>query len=211
MSKHSLRLLAAIVTSLAMLLAFVAWGQTFDWQFAGLSSYQLFPLFGLLAFSIMWPHYLVGALRRHFGYAKTDFTDYFELTSGMVLVFILAHPGLLVWQLWRDGSGLPPSSTSNYVAPALRTSVILGVISLFVFLLFELWRVYGQRPWWRFVEYVTDLSMILIFVHALRLGGQLQTGWFRAVWLFYGVTLVLAMGYIYWHKTMETSVPLVKS
>lgn len=159
----------------------------------------------------MWPHYVVGAFRRYFGYQKADFADYFELTSGMVLVFILAHPGLLAWQLWRDGSGLPPGSTYSYVAPAMRTTVILGVISLVVFLLFEFWRVYGQRPWWRFVEYATDAAMGLIYIHALRLGGELQTGWFRAVWLFYGVTLILSMAYIYWNKATKATPPLVKS
>jgi hypothetical protein len=179
-------------------LAFIAWGQGYGWQVK--TSYQLFPLFGLLAFSLMWSHYIAAVLRLSTGLDKTVLKDYFELTSGMVLVFILLHPGLLAWQLWRDGAGLPPGSTLNYVMPTLKTSVIFGIISLFVFLAFELYRKFGDRPWWQYVSSASDVAMLLIFIHGLRLGGQLQTGWFKFAWYFYGVSLVGSLVYIYVQK-----------
>jgi hypothetical protein len=42
--------------------------------------------------------------------------------------------------------------------------------------------------------------MLAVMYHGLRLGQTLQQGWFRGVWLFYFVTLVLALIYKYAHR-----------
>lgn len=180
----------------AALVAFTAWGQSYSWQLAGLGSYQLFPLFGLIAFGLMWSHYVSSALRQYIQQDKQVLSSYFDFTSGVVLVMILVHPGLLAWQRWRDGYGLPPGSELDYLGPALRGGVILGMIALVLFLAYELKRVYQDKSWWRYIEYATDIAIVLVYIHALRLGGQLQAGWFKSVWIFYGLTLALALIYI---------------
>jgi hypothetical protein len=200
MNKRQLQTFAWLVSSAAVATAVVAWGHVYDWQLQGLSIYQLFPLFGLMAFSLMWAHYIASVARQHFGLEKDVLTDYFELTSGMVLVLILAHPGLLAWQRWRDGFGLPPGSEIDYLGPLMRSSIILGMVALTAFLAYEFRRVFMTKKWWRYVEFATDTAMVLIYIHALRLGGQLQTGWFRGVWVFYGVTLGGSLAYIYYRK-----------
>lgn len=187
-------LLAAAATAVSV----VAWGQGLDWNFERMSAYKLFPLFGLLAFGLMWGHYVVAALRKLLGYPKQVSKLYFEATSAVVLVCILLHPGLLIIQLWSDGLGLPPGSyLEHYVAPGLKWAVALGSISFLVFLAFELHRWYSEKPWWRFVQYACDVAMILILIHGFRLGGELQSGWFRAVWAFYAITLLASLGIIY--------------
>lgn len=192
--------------------AFIAWGQDQRWQFSGLSTYQLFPIFGLVAFSLMWVHYIVSALRVYLKIDRSLTQQYFEITSFIVLVAIALHPGLLWWQLWRDGLGFPPGSyLEYYVEPSLKWVAVLGTVSLLVFLAYELRHWFGQKSWWRYMQYASDAAMLAVFYHGLRLGGQLQSGWFQAVWLVYGVTLlaVLLYRYIIKFQTTKTSKSVV--
>lgn len=187
-------ILAVLVTFLAIL----TWGQGFDWQFDVFSTYLLFPLFGLLAFSLMWIHYVLGATRRLKGVKKSVIQPQLKLTGYIVLVCILLHPGLLIWQLWRDGMGLPPGSYLEFVGQASGWAVTLGSVSLLAFLLFELKPRFQEQSWWPWIVRFSDVAMVAIFVHGLRLGGQTQTGWYQKVWWFYGITLVASLMVIYY-------------
>lgn len=188
------------LSALVAAVAFAAWGGLIGWEFKDLSSYFLFPLFGLLAFSIMWSHYIAAAVRMYLGVEKKVLKDYFEATSLIVLTLILLHPGLLALQLWSDGQGLPPASELNYVEPAAKWAVVLALTALTIFLIYELRRWYDQRSWWKYVGYATDAAMIMIFIHSLRLGGVLMSSWLRPVWYFYGLTFLIALVYIHWRK-----------
>lgn len=188
-------------------LAIVAWGQSLRWRFDGPLAYLLFPLCGLLAFSLMWSHYVAGVLRRVGKAEKAAIQTYLSLTGYAVLLLICLHPGLLIWQLWRDGFGLPPDSyLQNYVAPSLRWVAMLGTVSLIIFLAYELKRWFKDKLWWKYIVYAGDLAMVAIFYHALRLGTQTQAGWYKWVWLFYGITLVGSLGFIYYVDRHDTQV-----
>ncbi len=185
---------------LVSVLAFMAWGQSNAWQLKGISTYLLFPVFGLLAFSLMWAHYPASLIRQKFNLPKSVLHNYFEATGFAVLLFICLHPGLLIYQRFRDGFGLPPRSYESYVRPGLGWVTLVGTTSLFIFLAYELRRWYGQKPWWRYMQLATDVAMLGIFYHSLRLGTQLMSGWFKAVWWFYGITLVAILIYTYSNK-----------
>ncbi len=193
-------ILAWKLTAIVVILAFVAWGQGIRWQFAGLSTYSLFPLFGLLAFSLMWSHYVMAALRMHFKIDSAVTKQYFEVTSLAVLAAILLHPGLLAWQLWRDGAGLPPNSELNYLGPDLKMFILLGMISWTIFLVYEFRRKFKTRSWWKYVQYANDGAMVLILIHSLNIGSNLQTGWLKGVWYFYAAGLAVSLIYIYQKK-----------
>lgn len=197
----------------AVVLAIFAWGASYDWKISELSTYELFPVFGLVAFSLMWSHYVAAALRLHFGLDKSVLSNYFEVTSLAVLAAILLHPGLLAWQLWRDGLGLPPGSELNYAGSRMKMTVLLGMIALVVFLAYEFRRAFDQKSWWKYVQYGSDAAILLIVIHSLKLGTHLQTGWFKTVWLFYAVSLLISIAYIYYRKATnkKTTPPLVKS
>lgn len=197
---RQLQIIAWSLSVLVVVLALTAWVQGFGGRFADLTFYQVFPVFGLIAFSLMWSHYIAAVLRLYFKIERGVLAKYFEFTSLAVLASILLHPGLLAWQAYRDGNGLPPGSEVRYVSPMLGLYVVLGIISYTVFLTYELRRKFGSRPWWKYVAYASDTAMLLIVIHSLKLGGNLQAGWFRAVWYFYGVTLLGALGYIYYLK-----------
>ena len=207
MNKESkLQIGAWALSTITVLAAFIAWGQNNEWKLLHISSYNLFPLFGLVAFSLMWSHYIVAVLRQHYNVDKSVTKKYFELTSHAVLLFIVLHPGLLIWQLFRDGFGLPPGSyLHNYIAPNSAWAALLGTVSFFIFIGYELRRKYGKKSWWKYMQYLSDLAMIAIFVHALRLGRELNPDWFRVIWYVYGVSLLFALGYIYKSKIKKVT------
>lgn len=181
-------LLAAVVSALAI----VVWGQSFDWTWQALNAYMFFPVLGLLAFSLMWTHYMVGTLRGTF-FEDAPVVNYVRYTGYVVLAAIVLHPGILIYQLWHDGFGLPPGSYMAIVGRGMEWLVLLGTASLFAFLAFELKRWFEDRSWWKYIDSASDVAMIAILYHGLRLGAQLQGGWYRTIWFVYGVTLVAAL------------------
>ncbi len=190
--------LAVIVLTLAL----IDWGQYFQWKVFPINNYVLFPLFGLLAFSLMWSHYVSAEVRKLAGLEPAVLKRYFEATSLLVVALICLHPGLLIYQRFRDGFGLPPHSYETYVAPGLGWVTLLGTVCLGIFLAYELRRKYGQRPWWHYMQALTDIAMLAIFYHALRLGQQV-TGWYRVLWWFYGLTLAAILIHTYSQKLAE--------
>ncbi len=193
-----------ILTSAVSLLAIYVWGTSFSWRPSAINAYTLFPVLGLLAFSIMWSHYMVGEMDRA-RHRSVDRKSYFRITGYAVLAAILLHPGILAYQRLQDGFGLPPGSYVSYVAPGMAWLTILGSISLLAFLAFELHRFYRSRSWWKYVTAAGDAAMLAIFVHALGLGSLLQDGWYRTVWLFYGATLLIVIGHKYVNLLLRRS------
>lgn len=183
-------------------LAFAAWGNSQYWQLVGLSTYKLFPLFGLIAFSVFWAQYVVAALALYMRSDPMRLIRFFKVTSMLVLVALLLHPGLLSYQLWLDGYGLPPMSIlNNATRPSYEWIVLLGMSSWVVFMLYlityKFHSYFQTKTWWKWFGYVGEIAMFAVFYHGLRLGDQLQSGWFQTVWIGYGIVLVLALAYLH--------------
>ena len=194
-NRHALHLTVSTLTVFVVGLAVLAWLQGLHGK---IGVYELFPLLGILAWVLMWMHYVGGSLKRYLGLAKDMqiLKRYFDITSAIVLALILLHPGLLYVGLYADGMGLPPfSAFLVYEHLTMRVALVLGSISLTIFLLFELRRWFKGKSWWRYIEWANILAMFLIFVHALMIGGELYAGWFMAVWVLLGLFLVLSMVY----------------
>ncbi|MBC7581829.1 hypothetical protein H7097_03110 [Aeromicrobium sp.] len=191
-SRTALTWTAWSLVTVVSILALYAWADSMGGQFDSLSSYTIFPVLGLLAFSIMWSHYMVAEIKR---IVKSDapLKEYFNWTGYAVLVLILLHPGILIYQRFRDGYGLPPGSYKSYVAPGMGWITLLGSVSLLVFLSYELKRFFDKKKWWPYFLIVNDAAMLAILYHGLKLGTQLQLPWFKYVWYFYGVTLISAL------------------
>lgn len=200
LSDTQLQVLAWGLSLTVSILAVFAWGQQLRWNVASINNHQLFPLFGLLAFSLMWAHYLASVARHVAGHGKDVLKNYFEITSYAVLFFIFAHPGLLAYQLARGGLGLPPGSYLTFVGPGLYWAIAVAAVALLMFIAFEFRRIFDHHPWWRYVLYAVDLAVVGIYFHALALGTHVQDGWYRGVWFFYGVTLALALAYVYYQR-----------
>ena len=173
-------------------LPFIAWGNSVNWSLSSLGALQYFPLFGLLAWMIMWTHYVSGALR--IKYPDLSQPKYYsKLTSWIVLFSLLLHPGLLSYKLWSLTDTTPPGSWFNFV-PGMKLAVILGSIALIIFLSFEVFdRMKDNalvKKYWLLISISQSLAMTLIFVHGLRVGTRLQEGWFMWAWLLCGLALI---------------------
>lgn len=178
-----------------LVLAATVWAQV-RLNGTALSPYDIFPLLGLSAFGLMWTHYVTGAVAHWMKIPKGALKTYFKVTSWIVLALILLHPGIFLTQLWLDGLGLPPFSYWEiYTTTATRIALLLGTLSLFAFLAFELHRKFRQASWWRFIEYANIAAMFAIFYHALTLGGELLVPWFRFVWLIYFISFIVVVVY----------------
>lgn len=186
-----------LLTLVVLILALVVWWpSTRD-----LTPYSLFPVFGLIAFSLMWVHYIADALRRYLNAPEGSLRHHFQLTSYVVLFCILAHPGILELQLYLDGLGLPHQSIpAVYTQVIERVAILAGLTALVCFLAFELYRFYKNRPWWRYVEWANIAAMGLILWHGFTLGGELRQPWFQIIWVCYAVTFVAAVLYSEYHK-----------
>ncbi len=185
-------------TCAAIVLAtvFVAWIQSRNIFERGVDEFSLFPLLGLMAFVLMWSHYIFGAVRRGMGVAKDQAGIYWPASSALVLVLIILHPLLLNYRLIADGLGLPPGSYElAYGNKAVF--LVLGTACLLVFLMFELRRWFRDAAWWKYVEYAQVVAMIGIFIHSLELGRELTLPWFLTLWWIYGLLLVGAWVYNY--------------
>lgn len=196
---------ATTLTLISAGLAVYAWRADHSGPIGQMSVYAIFPLFGLLAFSLLWCLYTVGAASKYFEVADGTFSRYYQITGYAILAAIVAHPTLLVVQLYRDGFGLPPGSYSAYVAQGMEWVALLGTASLFVFLLYELHRWFEKRGWWKWIVYLNDLAMLAILYHSLTLGSDLQTTWLRYLWFFYGVMLVIYLVYLRIYSKLNTS------
>jgi hypothetical protein len=174
------------VLSLGMIvLSVLVWGGGFGWNFSELDAYGLFPLFGLLAFTMMWAHYAVDFLQRIFKFEPDR--SYLPVTRAVVLVALLMHPGLLAFKQWQDGFGIAPLI---WLKP-FDLWLFFGLTAWLAFILFEWHRWFRERRWWRWVVRANAVAMILIVFHALNLGSNLQVGWFRTVWYFFGISLAI--------------------
>lgn len=178
-------------------LAFLVWGSNIGWRFDNLTTYDIFPLFGLSAFSLMWSQFVAGAMRSSLQLPAGTLKTYFSVSSYLVLLLILLHPGLYWLQLYLDGQGIPPFSYLSQFPIELHFALYFGTFSWFVFLLFETRKWFRKKSWWKFIEYLNVLAMFAIFFHALTLGGELMVDWYRTLWWFYGVSLALAVLYRY--------------
>ncbi|MDQ3123384.1 MAG: hypothetical protein M3Q14_01720 [bacterium] len=187
--------------------ALAVFGQSVDWQLGKLTSYRLFPIFGLLAFSIFLSHYIVAAARQYLGVDRSVIKKYFFISSYMALGFFLIHPSLFIGQLFVDGFGLPPGSYKAYVGAGMIWAVTLGMISLLIFLSYELLRLKRFKPWRPYLQALSDLAMILILIHGWVLGSHIQSTWFKPIWLSYGVILLVCLLYTYGQKVLGKPEP----
>lgn len=197
--KTALRLISWSLGLLVLGLATKVWvSERLDGGF--LTVYDIFPLLGISAFSLMWTHYVLGSLRRFLHVNVKDRGAYYKVSSVIVLFLILLHPGLLVAGLYRDGFGLPPVSyLTVYSENYMQTAIGMGTISLIIFLLFELKSRLKNKNWWKYIEFAQLIAMSFIFYHGLTLGGELSVGWYRMVWFFYGITFIAAVMINHWY------------
>lgn len=163
--------------------------------------YDIFPLFGLVAFTLMWAQIVGGIAMKLYGRKTKQNKHVIGIISGLILSLIILHPLTLWTALFLDGAGLPPASyISTYGVSTIAVMALLfGTVSLAIFLSYELHRWFSNTPWWRYILWLQTVALFLIFFHALILGREAGHSWFTVLWVIYGVTLGAAILYNYMH------------
>jgi hypothetical protein len=181
--------LVALVTIAPLL----AWLSLLYWEAERISTWTLFPLLGVLAWSLMWTHYAFGAIR----VTRPDIPKqptYSKATSIAVLTLLLLHPLLLARNMLDTTQTLPPESFFSYVGPGNEYIVVLGYIGLALFLAYEIVERLKKRQWvrrnWRWVSISQIVAMAAIFVHGLSIGQIINNSWYGIVWAGLGIILI---------------------
>ncbi len=187
------QLLALIVIGTATTAPIVAWGQSYDWQVSGRTARELFPLFGLLAYSLMWQQVFVFNIFRNLG---PNFRKWFGTIAGLaIFIFIVLHPLLLALAQFESTEKLPPESWYKYVNSKQRDFITLGVIAWLTFLAYDVARLVKNTGWYPryswIIRYSGHAAFFLIYIHSTQLGTHLQTGIFPAVWTFFAASALV--------------------
>ncbi len=185
--------LVILAAALAVLVPIVAHIRNVSWAESSLTA-ALFPVFGLLAFTLLWLHAISGVfeekLREMFA-----FDTFVHWTALAILVSILLHP-LLLLVLIKFRIGL------LFSGPSL--AIWLGIIGLALLLTYDTGKALKKREFfsrhWRAILVISNIGFILTFFHSYMIGSDLQAGPLRSLWLFYGVTAILAIIYTYGFK-----------
>jgi len=174
----------AVITPILAHIRNVSWGESSLTQ-------AIFPIFGLLAFTLLWLHAISGAfeewLRERF-----NFDAFVHWTALTILVSILLHPLLLLILIKFQVMML-------FQGPSL--AIWLGIIGLALLLTYDIGKLLKKRQFfeknWRAILIISNIGFILTFFHSFMLGSDLQTGFMRYLWAFYGTTAILALIYTY--------------
>jgi len=182
---------------LIVLLPIYFWGDSFAWNFSAVNLYLLFPLLGMLAFSIMWTQVVVGTFKEKFH----DVDIFFSRTGVAVFLLFFFHPVLAAIAQFNSVGSL---SLFDLVGPPHKKFLVLGMIAFTIFVLYEVvLRVAALRQVKKlnkFFEVASEFGVILVFIHSINLGSHLQAGLLKYIWWFYGITAVLMIGWKYLGK-----------
>ena len=185
---------------LIVLLPVYFWGDSFAWDLSRLNLYLLFPLLGMLAFSIMWTQVVVGTFKEKFG----NVNKFFSRTGVAVFLLFFFHPVLAIVAQFKSVGLLPLQSLFDLVGPVQKKFLILGMIAFTIFILYEVvLRVAALkriRKLNKFFEIASEFGVILVFIHSINLGSHLQEGFLKYVWWFYGITAILMIGWKHFGK-----------
>ena len=109
------------------------WADSFSWDFSRLNLYLLFPLFGMLAFSIMWTQVVVGTFKEKF----SNVDQFFSRTGVAVFLLFFFHPVLAAVAQFKSDGLLPLQSLFDLVGPAQKKFLIIGMVAFTIFVLYE--------------------------------------------------------------------------
>ena len=192
MNKNITKYFIIIFAYLAVLYPLWVRINTLNWHFNASLLQNLFPLFGLLAFSLLWLHSISGVfepwLRK-----QINFDKFVHSTSIIILISIILHPLLLLVSLKFNFSNLFLYYGEKYIR--------IGVIGWLLLITYDIGKALKKYNFfaknWNKILIISNIGFLLTFFHSLALGSDLQSGTLRIIWIFYGVTAIIAIIYTY--------------
>lgn len=154
---------------------------------------SLFPVFGLLAFTLIWLQIMIGTFMRHLLRVFPGIFRFHRFEGILALTFSLLHPGLLFFSLGWDYFKF------EFITPEQRLFLVLGYLAVTILLTTVTTALLYRHPLlirnWRWVHRLNYLVLPLIFFHSKNLGGDLQSQPLSGLWWFYLITYLGALAY----------------
>lgn len=162
-----------------------------SWSFSLTSVFNLFPLFGLAAFTLLWLHAISGAfepwIRKYI-----DFDQFVQNTSVAILFCIILHPLLLL---------IPLGFNFTRVFGYGYFYIWLGIIGWLLLITYDIGKVFRKHSFfmknWHHILLISNIGFLITFFHSLGVGSDLQSGLLKTVWIFYGITAIIAIIWTY--------------
>lgn len=177
---------------LAVLVPLICRTQSIQWTPETNWIQNIFPMFGLLAFSLLWLHSISGAfepwLRKH-----VNFDVFVSRTATLILIAIILHPLLLLIDM-----RFSLQDTFLYYG---KTAVWLGIIGWLLLISYDItkpfkkYAVVAKR--WNSILIISNIGFVITFFHALKAGSDLQSGFLKYLFIFYGVTAIICLIWTY--------------
>lgn len=191
MNKTTIRFFIILFACLAVLYPIWVNITNMSGSFDSVSIFSLFPLFGLLAFTLLWLHAISGVfepwLRKYI-----NFDRYVQITSGIIFICIILHPLFLL---------IPSNFNFSQIFAYGEKYVWLAIIGWFLLITYDIGKILKKYNFfsrnWNNILLISTIGFLLIFFHSLGIGDDLQTGPLRTVWIFYGITAISATIYTY--------------
>ena len=165
--------------------------QNDGWQIQESLSAFLFPLAGLLMVSLLWLHAISGSfetwLRQYI-----NFDWFIEITAKIILGCLVLHPLLLLVSMSFNFGDV-----FAYYGPKF---IWLGIISWILLISYDVTKPFKYgffAKYWNSILIISNIGFVISFAHALGIGGELQEGPLRAIWIFFGITGIISLIYTY--------------
>lgn len=173
----------------------------------------IFPLFGLIAFTMLWAQLMIGAFMPLWNklYSSPKVLRFHIVHGVVVWLVLLLHPGLLyASKILGDGFTLQ-ALRIDYVARQNVPYVLLGMAAFILLCTTILIALLRKRSfvqkYWKKVHYLNYVVFVMVFVHSFRLGSHVEPTILRYVWFVYGSVFVLALLYKrFYRPVMKASI-----
>jgi hypothetical protein len=190
----------SVITFAYAAVAYPLWTRlkTLSWSLDSSLLSGLFPVFGIIAFCILWLHAISGVfepwLRQRF-----DFDKFVRISSTIVFLSIILHPLFLLM-----GLGFSYGKLMLY-----GKYVWYGIVGWILLMTYDVGKAliryeFFSRNWNKILT-VSTIGFLITFFHSLNIGSDLQTQPLRGIWIFYGTTAILATIYTYGIKRKALS------
>lgn len=173
---------------------------------------SIFPLFGLIAFTLIWSQIMLGAFMRPLEKIYPKIFPLHIFFGIATLIFAVLHPFLFTLNFIPDR--LSDYLSYSYTTPALKTYVQLGQIGFLLLVAGVLAGLLRNWPpikrYWHWFHLVNYAVFFLTFFHSWNLGTDVQgSEILRSLWIFFGVTVII--GFIYRRIYVVSKEGLAKS
>lgn len=182
--------------------------------FAGLefraASLAAFPLFGLLAFTLLWMQLMLGSLMPWMKKLYRGIERFHRSQGVLVFLFAVTHPSLLI-----IGVGIERYLAKDFISSGLTPYLLLGQTAIFVLgltvLMALLRTVTWVKHWWRAVHLLNYVIFTLVWFHSWNLGSDIRGTALEYIWVGYGLAfigaVILRLAGLTWPRSLRVIVP----